>query len=103
MYLQVLESWKKGLGETHPDALGTQGQLAYTYRRQGRNDEAINLMERVVELYSQTRGVEHPDTKLKARELKLWSDPKWNEEYEELLRWNEQYEESLRKSNEEQQ
>lgn len=42
--------------------LGSMHNLANRYSEVGRRQEALQLTERVVELYKRTLGEEHPDT-----------------------------------------
>ena len=59
LFVQVMEAWKRVLGEEHP---GTLTNLATTYRNQGRWKEAEGLEVQVMETTKRVLGEEHPDT-----------------------------------------
>jgi hypothetical protein len=50
------------LGVEHPDTLAAMGNLASTYRAQGRTGEAAALQEEVLEKCRRILGAEHPHT-----------------------------------------
>jgi len=50
------------LGQEHPDTLSSMGNLASTYRSQGRWKEAESLGVQVMEMSVRVLGQEHPDT-----------------------------------------
>jgi hypothetical protein len=50
------------LGAEHPDTLMSMGNLASTYRNQGRWKEAEELFVKVMETRRTVLGAEHPDT-----------------------------------------
>ena len=60
--VRVMETWKRVLGEGHPDTLSSIANLASTYRNQGRWKEAEELEVRVMEAMKRVLGEEHPDT-----------------------------------------
>ena len=60
--MQVVETGKRVLGEEHPDTLISMGNLASTYRNQGRWDEAEELEVQVMETSKRVLGEGHPDT-----------------------------------------
>ncbi len=60
------------LGEKHPDTLISMNNLAFTWEAQGRNAEAINLMEQCVHLRGQILGVDHPSTVASSAALTEW-------------------------------
>ena len=53
---------KKLLGAEHPDTLTSMENLASTYRRQGRLNEAEHLEIQVMDMTKNLLGAEHPDT-----------------------------------------
>ncbi|KAK2755649.1 kinesin light chain [Colletotrichum kahawae] len=57
-----METRKKVLGEEHPDTLTSMGNLASTYRNQGRWKEAEELEAKELGICSRVLGEEHPDT-----------------------------------------
>ncbi|KAH8744696.1 hypothetical protein F5882DRAFT_313069, partial [Hyaloscypha sp. PMI_1271] len=50
------------LGQEHPSTLTSMGNLASTYRNQGRWKEAEDLEVQVMETSLRVLGAEHPDT-----------------------------------------
>ena len=46
--------------------------LAEIYQRQGRNDEAIVLLKRLIDLRTRTIGANHPDTIRAINKLRAW-------------------------------
>ncbi len=61
------------LKEEHPDTLSSMANLASTYWNQGRWDEAIELIQVVVNLRTKTIGANHPDTLGAVDLLDEWS------------------------------
>ncbi|KAF2875763.1 Tetratricopeptide repeat-domain-containing protein, partial [Massariosphaeria phaeospora] len=57
-----METRKRVLGEEHPDTLTSIGNLALTYRNQGRWKEAEELQAKELEICSRVLGEEHPST-----------------------------------------
>ena len=57
-----METRKRVLGEEHPDTLTSIGNLALTYRNQGRWKEAEQLEVQVLEMTKRVLGEEHPST-----------------------------------------
>jgi hypothetical protein len=53
----------------HPDTLLSMGNLASTYRNQGRWKEAEELELQVIEMRKRVLGVEHPETLLSMNNL----------------------------------
>ena len=49
LFVQVMETFKRVLGQEHPSTLTSMGNLASTYRNQGRWKEAEELEVQVVE------------------------------------------------------
>ncbi|KAF1965815.1 HET-domain-containing protein [Bimuria novae-zelandiae CBS 107.79] len=62
LFVQVMETRKRVLGEEHPDTLTSMANLASTYRNQGRWKEAEGLFVQVMETRKRVLGEEHPDT-----------------------------------------
>ncbi|KIL57586.1 hypothetical protein M378DRAFT_87700, partial [Amanita muscaria Koide BX008] len=63
LFLQVMEARKEILGASHPHTLLAMGNLASTYRDQGRWKEAENLqVQQVMEARKEILGASHPDT-----------------------------------------
>jgi hypothetical protein len=57
-----MEIIKRVLGLEHPDTLTSINNLALTYSRQGRWQEAEELEVQVMETRKKVLGLEHPDT-----------------------------------------
>jgi tetratricopeptide (TPR) repeat protein len=62
LFVQVVETRKRVLGEEHPDTLTSIANLASTYRNQGRWKEAEELEVQVMETRKRVLGEEHLDT-----------------------------------------
>ena len=71
--MQVMETRKRVLGAEHPDTLTRMNNLAHTFHLQGRNKEAIQLMEGVVKSSEATIGPNHPITLEASRSLYSWT------------------------------
>ena len=50
------------LGPEHPDTLTAMANLAVTYSKQGKYDEAEELKLKVLDLSQKVLGPDHPDT-----------------------------------------
>ena len=61
-FKEASQTFKKVLGEEHPDTLTSMANLASTYRNQGRWKEAEELFVQVMETRKRVLGAEHPDT-----------------------------------------
>ena len=62
LFVQVMETRKRALGQQHPDTLTSMANLASTYWNQGRWQEAEELEVQVMETSLRVLGQEHPDT-----------------------------------------
>jgi tetratricopeptide (TPR) repeat protein len=62
LFVQVMETRKRVLGDEHPDTLTSMGNLALTYWNQGRWKDAEELEVQVIETRKRVLGDEHPDT-----------------------------------------
>ncbi|KAI9764071.1 MAG: hypothetical protein M1840_008875 [Geoglossum simile] len=71
LFLQVMEMFKRVLGEEHPSTLTSMANLASTYRNQGRWKEAEELEVQVIETRKRVLGEEHPDTLVSMTNLAL--------------------------------
>ena len=67
-----LETEKRVLGAEHPGMLTRMGNLAFTWKKQGRVAEAIELMKKCVQLQTQILGAGHPDTLSSSEDLIEW-------------------------------
>src|SRR2546423_589776 len=59
---EVMETRKRVLGVEHPDTLATMHNLALTYRKQKRWNEAEELVVQMMETRKRVLGAEHPST-----------------------------------------
>lgn len=59
---QVVESYKRLLGDEHPDTLVAMGDLAATYSEMDRLEEAKALQVKLVEACQRVLGTDHPET-----------------------------------------
>ncbi|KAF2676779.1 hypothetical protein K458DRAFT_396668, partial [Lentithecium fluviatile CBS 122367] len=62
LFVQVMETRKRVLGEEHPDTLTSMANLASTFWNQGRWKEAEELFVQVMETRKRVLGEEHPNT-----------------------------------------
>ena len=60
--MEVFNMRKKLLGKKHPDTLFSMGNLARTYRKQGKLNEAEQLQVQVLDMRKKLLGAEHLDT-----------------------------------------
>ena len=68
-----MKTRKRVLKEEHPSTLTSIVNLASTYWNQGRWDEAIELIQVVVNLRTKIIGANHPDTLGAVDLLDEWS------------------------------
>ena len=62
LFVQVMETFKRVLGQEHPDTLTSIANLAMTYMSQGRRTEAKELQIEAVNRLWTTLGEDHPST-----------------------------------------
>jgi tetratricopeptide (TPR) repeat protein len=62
LFVQVMETRKRVLGQEHPSTLTSMANLASTYRNQGRWKEAEELFVQVMETRKRVLVQEHPST-----------------------------------------
>jgi DNA polymerase III delta prime subunit len=81
LFVEVMETRKRVLGDEHPDTLTSMANLAATYRNQGRWNEAEKLEVQVMETRKRVLGDEHPDTLRSMANLAstYWNQGRWNE------------------------
>ncbi|KAK0720519.1 hypothetical protein B0H67DRAFT_576503, partial [Lasiosphaeris hirsuta] len=60
--VQVMKMYKKVLGDEHPDTLTSMNNLAYTWKSQGRYEDALTLLQNCLHLQQQKLGPDHPNT-----------------------------------------
>jgi hypothetical protein len=58
-FAEVMKTRKMVLGAEHPSTL-TGMNLAHTWKSEGRDSEALKLMEECVQLPNRALGVDHP-------------------------------------------
>ena len=68
----MIETSLKVLDEEHPDTLVSIVNLAFTWKAQDRDAEAINFMIKYVRLRERVLGVSHPGTLLSSQVLADW-------------------------------
>ncbi|KAF2008718.1 kinesin light chain [Aaosphaeria arxii CBS 175.79] len=81
LFVQVMETRKRVLGQEHPGTLTSVASLASTYRNQGRWKEAEELDVQVMETRKRVLGEEHPDTLASVANLAstYWNQGRWKE------------------------
>ncbi|KAL9026743.1 MAG: hypothetical protein Q9196_004638 [Gyalolechia fulgens] len=81
LFVQVMETSARVLGEEHPDTLSSMANLAATYRNQGRWKEAEELQAKELKICSRVLGEEHPDTLTSMANLAstYWNQGRWKE------------------------
>jgi hypothetical protein len=67
-----METKKRALEMEHPGTLATRHNLAYTFHKQGRHEETIQLMEHVVKTRIAIIGENHPNTLASTLTLQCW-------------------------------
>ncbi|OCK80636.1 hypothetical protein K432DRAFT_297220, partial [Lepidopterella palustris CBS 459.81] len=72
LFVQVMETCKTKLGADHPDTLSSMANLAFTWKEQGRDAEAINLMSQCVRLRGHILGTSHPYYMSSSKALAGW-------------------------------
>jgi hypothetical protein len=60
--VQVMETRKRLLGPEYLDTLSSMDNLAFTWKRQGKDSRALQLMEECVQLRLQMLSMNHPYT-----------------------------------------
>jgi hypothetical protein len=63
---------KTKLGVDHPDTLTSMKNLAYTWKRQGRGAEALDIMGKCVQMRHRILGVGHPSSISSSKTLSKW-------------------------------
>ena len=72
LFVQAMETRKRVLGQEHPDILTSMANLAFTWKSQGRNLEAILLLKECFQLQTHKLGPQHPDTESSLETLNKW-------------------------------
>ena len=67
-----METNKRVLGTEHPSTLTSMNNLAFTWKRQGRDKEAIALMKECMRLRERVLGLDHPFTSSSRVALNQW-------------------------------
>ncbi|OCK73732.1 hypothetical protein K432DRAFT_224868 [Lepidopterella palustris CBS 459.81] len=68
-----METRKRVLGEEHPSTLTSMNNLAFTWKGQGRDADALRLMNQCLELLMKVLGMSHPNTVSALTTLLQWS------------------------------
>ena len=67
-----MEMSKKKLGADHPSTLTSMNNLAFTWKDQGRDTEAVGLMRECVRLGQRILGANHPHFISSSNSLARW-------------------------------
>jgi hypothetical protein len=67
-----METRKTALGPEHPDTLTSMWNLSHTWKKQGRDSHALELLEACVQLQRKQLGLTHPDTIAATADLGVW-------------------------------
>jgi Tetratricopeptide repeat len=70
--VQIMETRKRVLGEEHPFTLTSMNNLAFTWKSQRRDIEALELMKACLLLRKQKLGADHPNTTSSLKALSEW-------------------------------
>lgn len=70
--MQVMETRKKIMGPEHPSTLTSMHNLAYPWKYQGRDHDAMGLMSECIRLRMQKLGQDHPNTRSSVAALDRW-------------------------------
>ena len=68
----MIETFKRVLGEEHPDTLTSMNNFAFMFGAQGCKDEAILLMEKYFQLRKKVLGAHHSYTTSSPATLNGW-------------------------------
>jgi hypothetical protein len=67
-----MEIRKRVLGPEHPDTLTSMNDLALTWKSQGREQQALDMMIECAELKKHKLGLNHPDIIKHIEMLEKW-------------------------------
>ena len=67
-----MEMTKRVLGHEHPDTLTSMKNLAFTWKGQNRDEEALTLMKHCIQLQKKILGPGHPFTMSTLTILDTW-------------------------------
>jgi Tetratricopeptide repeat len=67
-----METRTRALGQEHPDTLISMNNLAFTWKGQGRDEEALMLMKNCFQLQRRILGPDHPFTMESLAALDDW-------------------------------
>jgi tetratricopeptide (TPR) repeat protein len=81
LFVQVMQTWKRVLGDEHPDTLTSMNNLALAYKSQGRWKDAEELQVQEVQTRKRVLSDEHPSTLTSMGNLALTykSQGRWKE------------------------
>ena len=79
LFVQVMETSRRVLGQEHPSTLTSMASLASTYWKQGHWEESKELDVQVMETRKRVLGQEHPDTLSSMANLAstFWNQGRW--------------------------
>ncbi|MCX7606436.1 MAG: CHAT domain-containing protein [Bacteroidia bacterium] len=60
LYAEVISTWERLVGKTHPDYATALNNMAILYRSQGRYKEAEKLFSEILPIYEMNFGIYHP-------------------------------------------
>ncbi|KAH9208514.1 hypothetical protein DL95DRAFT_479896 [Leptodontidium sp. 2 PMI_412] len=72
LQVQVLEARTRNLCADHPDTLTSMNNLELTWKRSGKETEAVRLMEDYVRFRKRVLGFNHPRSISSCRALDTW-------------------------------
>jgi hypothetical protein len=70
--VQVMKTRKRVLGQEHPATLTSMHNLAFTLKSEGRDNEALLIMEECFGLRKQRLGLDHLDAMSSLETLNQW-------------------------------
>jgi hypothetical protein len=73
-----MEIRKRVLGAEHPSTLTSMANLAYTWKEQGRDAEAIHLIAQCLAVQMRILGADHPNTHNSLATLVEWQTENLN-------------------------
>jgi hypothetical protein len=81
LFLRVMETRERMLGEEHADTLTNMANLASTYKDQGRWNKAEELQAKELKICARVLGEEHPNTLTSMGNLAstYWDQERWKE------------------------
>ncbi|KAF2727809.1 HET-domain-containing protein [Polyplosphaeria fusca] len=72
LFVQVIETSSRVLGDEHPSTLTSMNNLAFTFKSLGKVEQAFSLMKDCCRLQEEVLGPHHPDTVSSQEALAAW-------------------------------